>query len=412
MRTAYLSKILRRSFASGGKQFAKFDYTDGLNLKSRLTEEEIMIMENARAFTDEILMPKVQQGFREESFDKEIYKKMGEYGLIGCTLSDYDCPGVSSVAYGLINREIERCDSGYRSTLSVQSSLVIHPIHTFGTKEQKDKYLPGLISGEKVGCFGLTEPNSGSDPASMQTRARKSGNKYILNGSKTWITSSPIADVFVVWAKDDSGDIRGFILEKGMKGLEAPKIDGKFSLRASITGMIMMDDVEVPAENMFPDVKGLKGPFSCLNNARFGISWGVLGAAEFCFHQAREYALDRKQFDAPLAAFQLVQKKFADMQTEISLGLLGAQQLGRLKDEDKVAVEMISLMKRNNCIKSQNIARECRDILGGNGIVDEYQIIRHVLNQETVNTYEGTQDIHALILGRGITGIQAFSRAL
>jgi len=398
-----------RTFA-GSKPFAKFDYKDGLNFTSKLTEDEIMIMETAEGFSQEYLMPQIQMANRNETFNKDIYREMGKLGLIGCTLPDYDCSGISSVGYGLINRAIERVDSSYRSALSVQSSLVIHPIHEFGTTEQKDKYLPSLIAGDRIGCFGLTEPDAGSDPSGMKTRAKKSGNKYILNGSKTWITSSPIADVMVVWAKDDNNDIRGFILERGMKGLTTPVIEGKMSLRASTTGMIMMDDVEVPEENMFPEVKGLKGPFSCLNNARFGISWGVLGAAEFCFHQALDYCQNRKQFDAPLAAYQLPQKRFTEMQVEISLGLLACLHVSRLKDEGGLAVEMISMLKRNNCMKSLHIAREARDMLGGNGIVDEYHIIRHVMNLETVNTYEGTQDIHALIIGRGITGHQAFSR--
>lgn len=394
------------SFGSG--KFVKFDYTDALNFSSLLTEEEKMIQETARNYAQTKLMPRILDANRKEFFHREIMNELGELGFIGCTIDEYGLPGVSSVAYGLINREIERVDSSYRSALSVQSSLVIHPIYTFGTKAQKDKYIPKLASGEWVGCFGLTEPNHGSDPGSMETRATLKGDHYVLNGAKTWITNSPIADVFVIWAKDDKGDIRGFVLEKGMKGLSAPKIEGKLSLRASTTGMIQMDDVVVPKENMFPEVKGLKGPFSCLNNARYGISWGVLGAAEFCFHKAREYTLERKQFGKPIASFQLIQKKFADMQTEIALALQAAIQVGRLKDADTIAPEMISLIKRNNCVKSLAICREARDMLGGNGISDEYHIIRHAINLETVNTYEGTQDIHALIIGRGITGLPSF----
>merc|ERR1711963_869826 len=338
--------------------------------------------------------------------------EMGEYGLLGPTIEGYGCPGVSSVAYGLIAREVERVDSAYRSAMSVQSSLVMYPIYDFGTEEQRQKYLPSLATGEKIGWFGLTEPNHGSDPAGMETRARyeKSDGVYILNGSKNWITNSPLADVFVVWGMNqDEGRIRGFILEKGMKGLTAPKIEGKFSLRASVTGMIFMDDVVVPEENMLPNVKGFRGPFSCLNNARYGIAWGSLGAAEFCVEAARNYTMDRKQFGRPLAANQLIQKKLADAVTEISLGLQSCLQLGRLKEEGKLVPEMISILKRNNCGKSLAIARECRDMLGGNGISDEYHIIRHVMNLEAVNTYEGTHDIHALIVGRGITGIPAFA---
>jgi len=330
-------------------------------------------------------------------------------GMLGSTVKGYGCPGVSYVAYGLMAREVERVDSGYRSAMSVQSSLVIHPINAYGTEAQKQKYLPPLVSGEKVGCFGLTEPNHGSDPGGMETRAVKKGKVYILNGSKTWITNSPIADIFVVWAKDETGTIRGFILEKGMKGLSAPKIEGKFSLRASTTGMIVMEDVEVPELNMFPTITGLKGPFGCLNNARYGIAWGALGSAEYCFHTAREYALNRKQFDKPIASFQLIQEDFANMQTEIAIGLQGCLQVGRLKDRDLATPEMISLIKRNSCDKAINIARQARSILGGNGVSDEYHIIRHVLNLEAVVTYEGTKNIHSLILGRAITDIPAFS---
>lgn len=354
-------------------------------------------------------MPIILDLHRHEKFDRNLMKQFGEMGMLGPTIDGYGCPGVSSVAYGLIAREVERVDSALRSTLSVQSSLVMHPIHAYGTDEQKDKYLPLLAKGELIGAFGLTEPDHGSDPGSMKTRATYKNGKYYLTGTKTWITSSPIADIFIVWAKDDSNVVRGFILERGMKGLSTPKIEGKFSLRASPTGMIVMDNVEVPESNILPHASGLKGPFGCLNNARYGIAWGALGAAEFCFHTARQYSLDRKQFNAPLASYQLIQKEFADMQTEIAIGLQACLKVGRLKDEGKVAPEMISMIKRNSCIKSIDIARRCRDILGGNGISDEYHVIRHVLNLESVNTYEGTNSIHALILGRATTGIQAFT---
>jgi len=395
-----------------GQAFAEFNFKDPLNFEALLTEQEVEIMHVARDCFQRELMPGILEANRKHHFDKNVYKILGEMGFLGCTLKEYGGAGVSSVAYGLINREIERVDSGYRSAFSVQNSLVIFPISKYANKSVKDKYLPQLMAGEIIGCFGLTEPNSGSDPGSMSTRARKTPNEsFILNGAKNWITNSPIADVFVVWARDDEGVIRGFVLDKSMPGITAPTIEGKLSLCASETGMIMLEDVEVPAENML-NVTGLKGPFSCLNNARFGISWGVLGSAEFCFHTALNYTLERKQFGTPLASFQLIQKKFADMATEISLGLLGCVQLSHLKDEGKLAVEMISMMKRNNCIKSLAIARECRDILGGNGIADEYHVMRHSLNLEAVNTYEGTNDIHALILGRAITGIQAFSRNL
>jgi len=387
----------------------RFQWEDPLLLEDQLTEEERMVRDSARAYAQDKLMPRVLEANRHEHFHREIMTEMGELGLLGPTIDGYGCAGVGYVSYGLIAREVERVDSGYRSAMSVQSSLVMHPIHTYGTEEQREKYLPRLATGEWVGCFGLTEPNAGSDPNSMKTRARKTGGGYLLSGSKQWITNSPIADVFVVWAKDDAGDIRGFVLEKGMKGLSAPKIEGKFSLRASITGGIAMDDVFVPEENLLPNVKGLKGPFGCLNNARYGISWGAMGAAEFCWHQARQYTMDRKMFGRPLAATQLIQKKLADMQTEITLGLHGALRLGRLKDEGRAAPEAISLMKRNNCGKSLDIARVARDMLGGNGISDEYHVIRHVMNLEAVNTYEGTHDIHALILGRAQTGLQAFS---
>ena len=385
-----------------------FKWDDALQLDGQLTEDERAIRDAAHQFCQEKLLPRVLMGFRHEHFDREIMNEFGEMGFLGATLSTHGCADVSYVAYGLISREVERVDSGYRSAFSVQSSLVMYPIYAFGSEDQKDRYLPKLRTGEFVGCFGLTEPDGGSDPGSMRSRAKSVDGGYLLNGNKTWISNAPIADVFMVWAKDDSGDIRGFILEKGMKGLTAPKIEGKFSLRASVTGQIMMDDVFVPAENMLPNVKGLRGPFSCLNNARYGISWGALGAAEFCWHAARDYTLNRIVFGRPLAATQLVQKKLADMQTEITLALQSVLRLGRLMDEGHASPEMISLCKRNSCGKSLDIARMSRDMHGGNGIVDEYHVIRHVLNLETVNTYEGTHDVHALILGRAQTGIAAF----
>jgi glutaryl-CoA dehydrogenase len=385
-----------------------FKWDDALLVDDQLTDEERMIRDAARDYCQDKLMPRVLEANRHEIFHREIMTEMGALGLLGSTLQGYGCAGTNYVSYGLIAREVERVDSGYRSAMSVQSSLVMYPIYAFGTEEQRQKYLPKLATGEWVGCFGLTEPDAGSDPSSMKTRAVKTKGGYTLKGSKMWITNSPIADVFVVWAKDEAGDIRGFVLEKGMKGLSAPKIEGKFSLRASITGEIVMDDVFVPEENKFPEVKGLTGPFSCLNNARYGISWGALGAAEFCFHQARQYALDRIVFNRPLAANQIIQLKLANMQTEITLGLQGALRLGRLKDEERAAPEAISMMKRNNCGKSLEIARIARDMLGGNGISDEFHVIRHAMNLEAVNTYEGTHDVHALILGRAITGIQAF----
>jgi len=388
--------------------FAPFAWDDALRLDAALTEDERAIRDAAHAFCQERLFPRVLQANRNEHFDREIMNEYGEMGFLGATLQGYGCAGVNYVSYGLISREVERVDSGYRSAFSVQSSLVMFPIYAFGSEQQRQKYIPKLRSGEFVGCFGLTEPDAGSDPASMRTRARKVDGGFVLNGSKTWITNSPIADVLVVWAKDDAGDIRGYILERGMAGLTTPKIEGKFSLRASTTGMIMMQDVFVPAENQLPDVKGLRGPFSCLNNARYGIAWGVLGAAEFCWHAARDYTLQRMMFGRPLAATQLIQKKLADMQTEITLGLHAVLRLGRLMDEHNAAPEMISLMKRNNCGKALDIARVARDMHGGNGIVDEYHVIRHVMNLETVNTYEGTHDVHALILGRAQTGISAF----
>jgi len=395
--------------AAAAEDKPTFDYTDALNLECRLTDDEKMIRDVFHDYCQEKLLPRVTMANRHETFDRDIMSEMGELGVLGPTIKGYGCPGVSSVAYGLIAREVERVDSSYRSAMSVQSSLVMYPIYDFGSEEQKNKYLPKLARGELVGCFGLTEPNHGSDPAHMETRAKleESSGVYRLNGSKNWITNSPIADVFIVWAQTENG-LRGFILEKGMKGLTAPVIEGKFSLRASKTGMIFMDDVEVPVENMLPNVKGFKGPFSCLNNARYGISWGVLGAAEFCVQNAKNYVMDRKQFGRPLGANQLIQKKLADAVTEISLGLHSCLHLGRLKDEGKMVPEMISILKRNNCGKALAIARECRDMLGGNGISDEYHIIRHVMNLEAVNTYEGTHDIHALIIGRGITGVPAF----
>src|SRR6476469_2403338 len=395
--------------AAGQKTFR---WDDPLDLESRLSEDERMIWDAARSYAREKLLPRVVSAFAEERFDREIMTEMGELGFLGPTLPEkYGCAEVNHVAYGLIAREIEAVDSGYRSAFSVQSSLVMYPIYAFGSEEQRQKYLPKLRTGEFVGCFGLTEPDAGSDPASMRSRARKVDGGFVLNGSKTWITNAPIADVLVVWAKDDAGDIRGYILERGMQGLTQPKIEGKFSLRSSVTGMIMMQDVFVPAENQLPDVKGLRGPFSCLNNARYGIAWGALGAAEFCWHAARDYTLQRMMFGRPLAATQLIQKKLADMQTEITLGLHAVLRLGRLIDEHDASPEMISLLKRNNCGKALDIARVARDMHGGNGVSDEYHVIRHVMNLETVNTYEGTHDVHALILGRAITGIQAFTAA-
>jgi glutaryl-CoA dehydrogenase len=374
-----------------------------------LSEEERLVRDSARAYCQEKLFPRVLRANREERFDREIMNEMGELGFLGSTIEGYGCAGASYTSYGLIAREVERVDSGYRSAMSVQSSLVMYPIWDFGTEAQRQKYLPKLASGEWVGCFGLTEPDHGSDPGSMVTRAKSAPGGYRLNGAKMWITNAPIADVFVVWAKTEDGMIRGFILEKGMEGLRAPKIEGKFSLRASATGEIVMDEVFVPEENLLPGVSGLRGPFSCLNNARYGIAWGVLGAAEFCWHAARDYTLERKQFGRPLAANQLIQKKLVDMQTEITLGLVACVRLGRLKDDERCPPEAISMLKRNNCGKALDVARLARDMHGGNGIHDEFHVIRHVMNLETVNTYEGTHDIHALILGRAQTGIQAFS---
>ena len=386
-----------------------FDWSDPLLLEEQLTDEERLIRDSAREYAQDRLMTRVLEANRRESFDREIMNEMGALGLLGATLpQQYGGAGVSHVAYGLIAREVERVDSGYRSAMSVQSSLVMHPIHAYGTEEQRQRWLPGLATGELVGCFGLTEPDHGSDPGSMRTRAEKADGGYVLTGSKTWITNSPIADVGVVWAKLD-GEIRGFLVEAGMEGLSFPKIEGKMSLRASITGEIVMDGVFVPEENLFPEVRGLKGPFGCLNKARYGIAWGSMGAAEFCWHAARKYTLDREQFGRPLAANQLIQLKLADMQTEITLGLQGCLRAGRLMDEGRLAPENISLLKRNNCGKALHIARLSRDMHGGNGISDEFHVIRHLVNLETVNTYEGTHDIHALILGRAQTGIPAFS---
>ncbi|MFN2114989.1 MAG: acyl-CoA dehydrogenase [Anaerolineae bacterium] len=386
----------------------RFKWEDPFLLEAQLTEEERMIRDVARDYAQEQLMPGVINAFRNEVFDVEIYRQMGELGLHGPTIEGYGCAGASHVAYGLIARELERVDSGYRSCMSVQTSLVMHPIHRFGSEEQRQKYLPKLASGELIGCFGLTEPDHGSDPGSMVTRARKVDGGYRITGSKTWITSSSIADVSIVWAKDDDGVIRGFIVESGSDGLEAPAIEGKFSLRASNTGMILLDDVFVPDDNMLPLARGLSGPFSCLNKARYGIAWGALGAAEFCWHAARQYTLDREQFERPLAATQLIQWKLANMQTEIAIGLQACFRVGRLIDEGRCPPENISLIKRNSCGKALDIARAARDMHGANGVSDEYHVIRHAMNLEGVNTYEGTHDIHALILGRAQTGIPAF----
>ena len=387
-----------------------FSWQDPLLIEQSLNDDERLVLETTKRYCSERLMPRVLDANRNETFDRAIMTEMGELGLLGSMIpADYGCPGVNAVCYGLIAREVERVDSGYRSAMSVQSSLVMLPIYEYGSEVQRQTYLPRLATGELVGCFGLTEPDHGSDPGSMRSRAKSVPGGYRLTGSKTWITNSPIADVFIIWAKTDDGVIRGFILEKGMKGLSAPKIEGKFSLRASITGEIVMDDVMVPEENVLPNVQGLNGPFGCLNSARFGIAWGTLGAAEFCWHAARNYALERTQFGRPLAANQLIQKKLADMQTEITLGLSACLHAARLKDLGQLAPETVSLLKRNNCGKALDIARQARDIHGGNGISDEYHVIRHVMNLEAVNTYEGTHDIHALILGRAQTGIQAFS---
>jgi glutaryl-CoA dehydrogenase len=400
------------AMAKGGEASARlgrFQWEDPLLLEEELTDEERMIRDAARDYCQSALMGRILEANRHEVFHREILTEMGELGLLGATIpEEYGCAGASYVAYGLVAREVERVDSGYRSAMSVQSSLVMHPIFAYGDEEQRRRWLPGLAKGELVGCFGLTEPDFGSDPGGMRTRARKVDGGWLLSGSKNWITNSPIADLAVVWAKDDAGEIRGFVVERGTKGFETPKIEGKFSLRASVTGMIMLEEAFVPEANLLPNVKGLKGPFGCLNRARYGIAWGTMGAAEFCWHQARQYTLDRIQFGRPLAANQLIQKKLADMMTEITLGLGAALRVGRLMDEGKAAPEAISLIKRNNCGKALDVARMSRDMHGGNGISDEYHVIRHVMNLEAVNTYEGTHDIHALILGRAQTGIQAF----
>lgn len=393
------------------EKLPNFIWEDPFLLEQQLTEEERMIRDAAHAYCQEKLAPRIIEANRHEIFDRDIMTEMGELGLLGATLPE-EFGGVDAnyVTYGLIAREVERVDSGYRSAMSVQSSLVMHPIFAYGTDEQRHKYLPKLASGEWIGCFGLTEPDHGSDPGSLITRAKQVDGGYLISGAKNWITNSPISDVFVIWAKSDAhdGKIKGFILDKGMKGLTAPKIEGKFSLRASITGMIMMDEVFVSEDQLLPNVSGLAGPFGCLNRARYGIAWGALGAAEFCWHAARQYTLDRKQFGKPLAQTQLIQKKLADMQTEISIGLQGCLQMGRLLDNHKAPAELISLMKRNNCGKALDIARQSRDMHGGNGVSDEYGVIRHMMNLEAVNTYEGTHDVHALILGRAQTGLQAF----
>jgi len=396
---------------AGSHKLAKFTWDDAYLLDEQLNEDERLIRDTARAYAQEKLAPRVTEAYLDEKTDRSIFNEMGELGLLGVTVpEEYGCAGANYVSYGLVAREVERIDSGYRSMMSVQSSLVMYPIYAYGSEEQRKKYLPKLGSGEWVGCFGLTEPDAGSDPGGMKTRAEKVADGYKLTGSKMWISNSPIADVFVIWAKSAAHDnqIRGFILDKGMKGLSAPKIGGKLSLRASITGEVVMDGVIVPEENLLPNVSGLSGPFGCLNRARYGISWGVMGAAEDCFHRARQYGLDRKQFNKPLAQTQLYQKKLADMLTEITLGLQGSLRVGRLLDDGKMAPEMISLVKRNNCGKALDIARQARDMHGGNGISIEYQVMRHAANLETVNTYEGTHDVHALILGRAITGLQAF----
>ncbi len=385
-----------------------FNWQDPFLMDEQLSEEERMVRDTARQYAQNKLLPRVREAYRNEETDPAIFREMGELGLLGPMIEGYDCAGMNYVCYGLIAREIEAVDSGYRSMMSVQSSLVMHPINTFGTEEQKQKYLPKLASGEYIGCFGLTEPDHGSDPGGMKTRAKSVSGGYSLSGAKNWISNSPISDVFVVWAKDDDGVIRGFILDKGMEGLTAPKIEGKLALRASITGEIVMDEVFVPEENKLPLAQGLGGPFSCLNSARLGIAWGALGAAETCWHEARQYTLDRTQFGRPLAANQIIQKKLAQMQTDITLGLQGCLQACRLRDEGKLSPPLISLLKRNSCLKALDTAREARDMLGGNGISDEYPVMRHAQNLEVVNTYEGTQDIHALILGRAQTGIQAF----
>ncbi|XXK21239.1 acyl-CoA dehydrogenase [Arenicellales bacterium nBUS_48] len=395
--------------ATTPKALPTFDWTDPLGFTDLLTDEEKLVQDSIRRFCQDELQPGILEANRAEKVDRSIFPRMGELGLLGSTIEGYGCAGLSYVSYGIAAREVERVDSGYRSMMSVQSSLVMFPIHAFGSETQREKYLPQLASGQAVGCFGLTEPDHGSDPGGMRTRARSVEGGYRISGAKMWITNSPIADFFVIWAKDDDDVIRGFILERQMEGLTTPKIEGKFSLRASVTGEIVMDEVFVPSENLLPGVSGLKGPFSCLNRARYGISWGVMGAAEFCWHAARTYTLEREQFGRPLAANQLIQKKLADMQTEITLGTHASLRLGRLFDEGKAAPEAISLLKRNNCGKALDIARTARDMHGGNGVSDEYHVVRHMMNLEAVNTYEGTHDVHALILGRAQTGIQAFT---
>ncbi|KAA1189564.1 acyl-CoA dehydrogenase [Pseudohalioglobus sediminis] len=391
-----------------GKKWQKLDWQDPFLLDRQLSDEQRMVQQSARQYAQEKLAPRVREAFRREETDMAIFREMGDMGLLGSTIDGYGCPGVDYISYGLIAREVERVDSGYRSMMSVQSSLVMYPIWAYGTEEQREKYLPKLATGEWIGCFGLTEPDHGSDPGSMVTRARSVDGGYSLSGAKMWITNSPFADVFVVWAKTDDGKIRGFVLEKGMSGLSAPKIEGKLALRASVTGEIVMDEVFVPEENLLPNVEGLKGPFGCLNNARYGIAWGAMGAAEACWHAAREYTLERTQFGVPLASKQIVQLKLADMQTEIGLALQGCLRAGQLMDAGEIAPELISLIKRNSCGKALDIARKARDMLGGNGISDEYPIMRHMMNLEVVNTYEGTHDVHALILGRSQTDIPAF----
>lgn len=392
----------------GSTRWSKLNWEDPFELDSQLSDEQRMVRDSARQYAQGQLLPRVKEAFRHEETDPAIFREMGEMGLLGSTIDGYGCPGVDYVCYGLVAREVERVDSGYRSMLSVQSSLVMYPIYAYGSDAQKEKYLPKLATGEWIGCFGLTEPDHGSDPGGMVTRARSVDGGYALTGAKMWISNSPIADVFIVWAKTDDDVIRGFILEKGMKGLSAPKIEGKLALRASITGEIVMDDVFVPEENLLPNVHGLKGPFGCLNNARYGIAWGTLGAAETCWHSARQYTLDRQQFGRPLAATQLIQLKLADMQTEIALGLQACLRAGQMLSAGEISPDLISLIKRNSCGKALDIARNARDMLGGNGISDEYPIMRHMMNLEVVNTYEGTHDIHALILGRSQTDIPAF----
>ncbi len=394
---------------SASSDSAKFNWQDPFLMNELLSEEERLVRDTARQYAQDKLLPRVRDAYRREYTDPAIFREMGEIGLLGATIEGYGCAGVNYVCYGLMAREVESVDSGYRSMMSVQSSLVMHPIYSFGSEAQRQKYLPKLATGEYIGCFGLTEPDHGSDPAGMITRARSVDGGYLLSGAKNWISNSPIADIFMVWAKDDAGEIRGCILEKGMPGLSAPKIEGKLALRASVTGEIVMDNVFVPAENMLPNVRGLKGPFSCLNSARLGIAWGALGAAETCWKTALQYTLERQQFGRPLAANQLIQKKLADMQTDIAIGLLACLQGSRLRDQDKLSPPLISMLKRNSCLKALDAARAARDMLGGNGISDEYPVMRHLQNLEVVNTYEGTQDIHALILGRAQTGIQAFS---